>query len=212
MIAYRGNYLAKPEAITIVAMPMSMNHLSDEQLIRQVKQGDVAAYQILYDRHSAQLLGYCVKILNDQAQAEEILQETFWRVWDSANTFNPKRGSFPSWLYRIARNQAIDLLRQRKVATESLDIQASGEKYLIADHDVAETAVLSLQQEQVHSALADLPPEQQNVIDWIYFQGKTRREIAQDENIPFGTINTRAKLALDKLRRALQVHGYSFEE
>lgn len=194
-------------------MPMSMNHLSDEKLIRKVKQGDVTAYQTLYDRHGSQLLGFCIKIVNDQAQAEEIVQETFWRVWDSAHSFNHTRGTFPSWLYRIARNLAIDTLRQRHYTVEeSLDATETAEKHLIAEHDVAEATWLSLQQEQVHLALAELPAEQKDVINWIYFQGKTRREIAQAENIPFGTINTRAKLALDKLRRALQAQGYRFEE
>jgi RNA polymerase sigma-70 factor (ECF subfamily) len=73
-----------------------MNHLSDEHLIGQVKQANTAAFQALYDRHGSYVLGFCIKILNDQAQAEEVLQETFWRIWDSANTFDEKRGSFQS--------------------------------------------------------------------------------------------------------------------
>jgi RNA polymerase sigma-70 factor (ECF subfamily) len=115
-------------------------------------------------------------------------------------------------LFRIARNLAIDLLRRRKFTLESLHIGTTIERHLVAEHDVVETAWVSLQQEQVHLALAELPPEQRDVINWIYFQGKTRREIAQEKEIPFGTINTRAKLALDKLRRALQAQGYHLEE
>ncbi len=78
--------------------------------------------------------------------------------------------------------------------------------------DVADIAWVSIQQQQVHQALAELPPEQREVIEWIYFQGMTRREIAQEKNIPFGTINTRAQLALEKLGRALRANGYGLEE
>lgn len=212
---YPEGKLAQPAAPT--HLPMKLNELRDEALLRLVGRGDVAAFRTLYERHGARVNGLCYKILGDVALAEEVTQETFWRVWRHVDGFEAARGSFQNWMFGIARNLAIDVLRRRKrMPVEPLhparpDRDAAG-RQLPAAHDVVETAWASLQQEQVQAALAELPPEQRQVIEWIYFQGKTRREIAQEEDIPFGTINTRARLALDKLRRALQANGYGLEE
>ena len=86
--------------------------------------------------------------------------------------------------------------------------QAESSPHFRDDHDVADTALSLLRHKQVHGAITALPSEQRDVVEWIYFQGKTRRQIAQEQNIPFGTINTRARLALDKLKRVLQAQGF----
>lgn len=191
---------------------MTVQEVSDELLMRRVTEEDVSAYRTLYDRYSAVVKGLAYKILRDEAVAEEIVQETFWRVWDSATSFDGERGTFANWMFGIARNLAIDTLRRgRNVTWQSLpsDVeQAEYSTHLQADHDVFESTWMSMRHSQVRSALTKLPAEQQDVIEWIYFQGKTRRQIAEEQDIPFGTINTRAKLALDKLRRSLQAQGY----
>lgn len=210
-----GGELEQPVALTHMAM--KLNESSDEELLHHVARGEVAAFRVLYERHGARVTGLCYKILGDVALAEEVAQETFWRVWRHVDGYEGSRGSFQNWMFGIARNLSIDLLRRRRrVQVEPLHAsplsESRGKRQLASAHDVAETAWASLRQSQVQAALAELPPEQRQVIDWIYFQGKTRREIAEDEAIPFGTINTRARLALDKLRRALQANGYGLEE
>lgn len=196
---------------------LNMNELSDEQLVQHVTSGEVFAFRQLYDRYGSRVLGLSLKIVGDRALAEEVTQETFWRIWRNATGYHSGRGTFQNWMFGIARNLSIDMLRRHKrVRLESLSETFAGSearpRQLQDEHDVVETAWACLQQEQVHEALAQLPEEQRDVIEWIYFQGKTRREIAQEQDIPFGTINTRARLALQKLRQALQANGYEFEE
>lgn len=205
---------------TLISPPerasLHMNNLSDEQLLQRITLGETPAFRQLYDRYGSRVLGLSTKIVGDRALAEEVTQETFWRIWRHAAGYNAGRGTFQNWMFGIARNLSIDMLRQHKrVRLESLSETNEGSgplpRQLQDDHDVVESAWESLQQEQVHQALMCLPEEQRDVINWIYFQGKTRREIAQEQNIPFGTINTRASLALQKLRQALQANGYEFE-
>lgn len=190
-----------------------MNELSDEQLMARVIKQDMAAYKALYERYKRSVLGLSYKILRDQAAAEEVVQETFWRIWNSAASFDTQRGSFPNWMFGIARNLSIDIVRRgQKIKMQALpDLyhdHFEPSPHFEADHNVADAAQSLLRHEQVHAAITTLPNEQRDVVEWIYFQGKTRRQIAQEYDIPFGTINTRAKLALDKLKRALQAQGF----
>lgn len=192
---------------------MTLHDVSDEELMRRVTNEDVPAYRTLYDRYGPVVKGLAYKILRDEAVAEEIMQETFWRVWDNATSFDCDRGTFTNWMFGIARNLAIDTLRRgRNIAWHSLPVsdveQAEYSTQLQSSQDVFESTWLSMRHSQVRTALTELPEEQRDVINWIYFQGKTRRQIAEEQNIPFGTINTRARLALEKLKRSLQAQGY----
>ncbi len=87
--------------------------LSDEILITRVARGEPTALAILYDRYASTILGICLKIIGDQVEAEGVLQETFWQIWQSAGTYVTQHGSFESWLFRIARKLALDVYRQR---------------------------------------------------------------------------------------------------
>ena len=87
--------------------------LSDETLIARVARRDPGAFEMLYDRHAAAVLGVCLKTSGDRILAEQILQETFWQVWRSASTYDPRRGSFAGWLFRLARNLTLDASRGR---------------------------------------------------------------------------------------------------
>jgi RNA polymerase sigma-70 factor (ECF subfamily) len=183
-------------------------HLSDEALTSQVARGNRAALEALYDRYSAAVLGLILKILDDRASAEDVLQETFWRVWKSANTFQPQRGSFTSWLFRIARNLAIDSYRRRNIRPQVMPESDAGVSVLdqIPDPemDVAEQAQSALEHKQVHSAMNSLSGVQRQVIELAYFYGMTRQEIAEATGEALGTIHTRARLALQKLREELE--------
>lgn len=190
-----------------------MNEFSDQQLMVLIIEQDVAAYKTLYERYKRSVLGLSYKILHDRAAAEEVMQETFWRIWKNAASFDTQRGSLPNWMFGIARNLSIDIVRRgQKIKMQALpdlhheNVESS--PYYRDDHNVADAATMILQHEQVHIAMTSLPDEQREVVEWIYFQGKTRRQIAQEQDIPFGTINTRARLALDKLKRALQAQGF----
>jgi RNA polymerase sigma-70 factor (ECF subfamily) len=179
-------------------------HAPDETLVIQVARGNPAALEVLYDRYSSTVLGISVKVIGDQALAEDVLQETFWRVWQSAATYQSQRGSFTGWLFRIARNLAIDAYRRRNVRPQAI-VTADGREPLIdetpdPDMDVAEQAQSILKNRQIRKALAALPSVQRQVIEMAYFYGMTRQEIAEATGEALGTIHTRARLALQKLR------------
>ena len=184
------------------------SRLSDEILASQVARGSSAALEALYDRHSATVFGLTLKILGDRAAAEDVLQETFWRVWKSAETVQPQRGSFSGWLFRIARNLAIDMYRRRSVRPQPIvGDEESGsvlDRTPDPDMDVAAQAVSALETKQVRSAMSLLPGVQRQVIEMAYFYGMTRQEIAEATGEALGTIHTRARLALQKLREELE--------
>ena len=186
----------------------TMSRLGDEVLASQVARGSSSALEALYDRHSAAVLGLTLKILSDRTAAEDVLQETFWRVWKSADTFQPQRGSFTSWLFRIARNLAIDVYRRRNVRPQGIpeydDSASVLNRTADPDMDVAQQAQSALDNKQVRSAMRSLPGVQRQVIELAYFYGMTRQEIAEATGEALGTIHTRARLALQKLREELE--------
>src|SRR5262245_49767181 len=95
-------------------------HAPDETLVIQVARGNSAALEVLYDRYASIVLGLSLKVIGDQTLAEDVLQETFWRVWQSAGTYQPQRGPFTGWLFRIARNLSIDAYRRRSVRPQAI--------------------------------------------------------------------------------------------
>ena len=187
---------------------MFLTQLSDETLAARVAHGDETALETLYDRHAAMVLGISLRITGDRATAEDVLQETFWRAWQSAVTYQSGRGSFTSWLFRIARNLAIDAYRRRSVRPQV--IAEAEESDSILDHipnpdaDVSEQVQAKIKTQQIRSIVATLPREQREVIEMAYFYGMTRQEIADTTGEPLGTIHTRARLGLQKLRRELE--------
>jgi RNA polymerase sigma-70 factor, ECF subfamily len=187
---------------------IAVEQLSDHVLAAQIARGESRALEALYDRYASIVLGISLQIVGDRATAEDVLQETFWRVWRSAASYQSQRGSFTGWLFRIARNLAIDAYRRRNVRprpmTDVDSTDARVDQVPDPNIDVAEQSVLLLEQKQVRSALATLPLVQRQVIEMAYFHGMTRQEIAEVTGEALGTIHTRARLALQKLRQELQ--------
>ena len=186
-----------------------MLKIADEQLMTQVKAGDNTALETLYDRYAATLMGVVLRIVGQRFVAEEIVQETFWRVWDKADSFDQTQGKFSTWMYSIGRRLAIDDTRRQKVRPEAAASEAEEERMLREPDgaNVVETAALRIEQARVRSALAELSPEQYQVIELAYFKGLTRQEIAQAIDKPLGTVHTRARLGLQNLRSALAAAG-----
>jgi len=180
---------------------------SDETLAIQVSRGDSSALETLYDRYASTVLGISLRVVGDRAAAEDVLQETFWRVWRSAGTYQPERGSFSAWLFRIARNLAIDAFRRKSGRPRPVADMDDGDSRIDQtadpDMDVAEQAQALFTYRQVRSALASLSSTQRQVIELAYFYGMTRQEIAEATGEALGTIHTRARLALQKLREEL---------
>jgi RNA polymerase sigma-70 factor (ECF subfamily) len=188
---------------------MVIEPMTDEVLASRIVRGDSVALEELYDRYASTVLGIALKILGEQGAAEDILQETFWRVWKSAFTFRSDRGTFSGWLFRIARNLSIDAYRRSNVRPQIVVNDAGEEEEPIVEQmpdpvaDVVEQTQINLKNHQVRSALALLPQVQRQVIELSYFYGMTRQEIADSTGEALGTIHTRARLGLKKLREEL---------
>lgn len=175
--------------------------------------GDVVAFRSLFDKYSSAVLGLSYKIVGNRTLAEDIVQETFWRIWHNSAQFDGSKGKFTSWMFGIARNLSIDAIRRNKrvslqpVFDEQTQAGETDKMQASETEDVADLAWAEVRHREIRKVIKELPPEQLNVIIWIYFQGKTRRQIAEEQNIPFGTINTRARLAIKKLQVLLADRG-----
>ncbi|HEU0294947.1 MAG TPA: sigma-70 family RNA polymerase sigma factor [Anaerolineales bacterium] len=182
--------------------------LSDQVLAARVARGDSAALEALYDRHASTVLGMLVKVIGDRAMAEDVLQETFWRLWKSASSYDAQRGPFTGWLFRIARNLAIDAHRRMDVRPQAIgntdEADVLADRTPDPDTNVPEQVQADFRNRQIRSALAALPRLQRQVIEMAYFYGMTRQEIAEATGEALGTIHTRARLGLQKLREELE--------
>ncbi|MBI3286650.1 MAG: sigma-70 family RNA polymerase sigma factor [Chloroflexi bacterium] len=176
----------------------------DEELVLRVGGGDSRALEMLYERYASALLGLAMKVLGDRASAEEVVQDTFWRVWRYASAFRAQRGSFANWLFGIARNLAIDELRRRRIRPQLVQAEGSPLGGVEGPTDLAEEAWLRERRERILRALERLPEAQRRVLELAYFQGLTRQEIAESTGEPLGTVHTRARLGLNKLRELLR--------
>jgi RNA polymerase sigma-70 factor (ECF subfamily) len=174
--------------------------LSDETLAARIAQGDTAAFETLYDHYAGSVLGICLKIVGDRALAERLLQETFWRVWQNASSYHPERGSFAGWLFRLARNLAIDTRHRPAVSPKgAAEIVESD-----SEANVVDRAQSNRETQKARSAFAKLSHEQRQVIEMAYFYGMTRQEIADATGETLDRIATLARLGLKKLRGKLE--------
>ncbi len=195
----------KTEPEAIAREPESQLRARDEQLIEAVTLGDRYAFEMLYNHYAPAVFGLALKMLKDQAAAEEAVQEVFWRVWRRAGSFDLRR-SFAPWLFSIAHNYCIDELRCRRGKPQLVYDTAdrpvlSG---IISETEVVETALQSELRQIVGVALQQLPVEQREVLELAYFGGLTQREIATLLDNSLGTVKTRVQLGIRKLRVILQ--------
>lgn len=179
---------------------------ADEVLLTGIVNGETLALEALYDRHSGAVYGLALRMLGVPQAAEDVVQETFWRVWHRGATFQQGKGQPVTWLLGIAHNLCIDELRRQRVRVA---IQTThGDQpllELLADESPSpeEETWLREQRRVVRAALAELPAEQQRTIELAFFCGLSQREIAEQMQEPLGTVKTRVRLALRKLRELL---------
>jgi RNA polymerase sigma-70 factor (ECF subfamily) len=175
---------------------------SDVELLHAVARGDEAALARLYDAYRVILFGLLVRILNSREEAEDILQEVFIQVWRRAKDFDEKRGRPFTWLVTLTRSRAIDRLRLLG-ARQRLATSAERERVEEASDALTDT-IKGTQQEVVRRALAKLPEEQRHTLLLAYFEGLTQSEIATKLGAPLGTVKTRMRSGMMKLRVLLE--------
>jgi RNA polymerase sigma-70 factor (ECF subfamily) len=173
------------------------------ELVGPVAQGDQAALATLYDTTNRLVFGLILRVLGETSAAEEVLLDVYTQVWRQAAAYDTQRGSPLAWLTTIARSRAIDRLRsgwQTQQRQESLDVVTDRETVAASPE---ETTVQSERQRLVKQALAQLSPEQREVIELAYYSGLSHTEIATKLGQPLGTVKTRTRLGMLKLRDAL---------
>jgi RNA polymerase sigma-70 factor (ECF subfamily) len=177
------------------------------QLMEKIKSGDTDALEELYNQYNRLLFGLIITIVKKREEAEDVLQEVFVNIWQKAHTFDEERGNVYSWLVTLSRNKSIDRVRSKDYKTQekasvSVDEPAfslKGDKF-----DPLETTIYSDRAEMVKKALAEIPESQREVLKIAYYQGMTQSEISDHLNIPLGTVKTRTRQGMIKLKNKLE--------
>jgi RNA polymerase sigma-70 factor (ECF subfamily) len=175
----------------------------DRALLRAVAAGEKEALRQLYTRHSAVLFALALKVLTDRSEAEDVLQEAFVQIWKTAGSFDEGRGKPLGWLIMLTRSRAIDRLRSRKTRARVTDTLAKDASQASDSTTPADEAQASEAQRAIRQALKSLPSEQRIPIELAYFGGLTQFEIAQQLSQPLGTVKTRMRNGMMRLREQL---------
>jgi len=180
---------------------------SDPEMVSGLAAGEVEVLRTLYQRYGTLAYSLAVRMLGDHGRAEDVVQDAFIKVWTSAGSFDPNRGTLRTWLLTTVRHRAIDYLRgrpgrERKELELSLELPSHG-----AGSDPWRDVSESLERQAIRQALGSLPADQRQVVELAYYGGYTQREIAEVVQVPLGTIKGRTRLAMEKLSSYLQGRG-----
>ena len=196
---------------------VDLSHPSDEALLQRVQQRDTEALEALYDRHAQIVYNLIVHIVREPTIADELLQDTFWQIWQKAEEYRSE-GAPAAWFYRIARNRSLDRLRHQKARPQPArtDNEVAEERLwtnLAATHGEVEGETnRAWNREKLQQALENIPVEQRLCLELAYFEGMSQRQIAEYTDTPLGTIKTRIRIGLEKLERLLSAVGYRAED
>jgi RNA polymerase sigma-70 factor (ECF subfamily) len=176
--------------------------LNDAPLIAAVQQGDQQALGALYDAYSAALYGIILRVVEKEELAQEVLQDTFVKIWRSAGGYDVAKGRPFTWMMNIARNTAIDMLRSSAVKHAGSIRNIDDHVYHLGHDDLRER----LDRADVRDGVTDLKQEHRELIDLAYYQGFSQQEIADRLGLPLGTVKSRTRSALLELRTLLKDH------
>jgi RNA polymerase sigma-70 factor (ECF subfamily) len=182
--------------------------LSDEALLTGLATGDPDAAAGFVRRFQSRVYGLAVTILGDPGAAEDVAQETFVRAWRHAGTYDPRRGAVSSWLLTIARNLALDRARLKRSQPVDPEFVATLLERRVGD-DAADLATRVPERERLRTLLSGLPPPQRRALVLATYFGRTAKEIGELDGTPVGTVKTRIRDALQKLRTRLEVEDES---
>ena len=171
---------------------------SDASLMSRVLANDQSAMAEIFDRYGSLVYSVALRILKDPGQAEDVLQEIFIQIWRNPGKFAEGRGSLPAWLAVVARNRAIDHLRQRRPSESFGDVVVASTVNLASE--VERNNLI----EKVRSVMSGLPAQQQRMVELAFFEGMTHSEIAVRTGEPLGTVKTRIRSALASLRKEIE--------
>lgn len=178
--------------------PAKKISLSEEELVNGLKKQDVAAMNALYSMYSGALLGVISRVVINTEIAEDLLQETFVKIWNSAAGYDASKGRLFTWMMNIARNLSIDKLRSKdfKNANKNQDIENN-----VDFIDEQKKVTFNADTLGLKDLVTNLKPDFKNVLDMVYFKGYTHVEAAEELNLPLGTVKTRVRMAILELRK-----------
>lgn len=172
--------------------------LSEEELVLALRNREKIAVEALYDMYSSSLFGVISRIIPDEATAEDVLQETFVKIWHSFASYSADKGRLFTWMVNIARNLSIDKLRSKDFKTHSKNQELENNVTFI---DEQRNTVYKPELIGIKDLVQTLKPEQKSILDLVYFKGYTHVEAADELGIPLGTIKTRLRMAIIELRK-----------
>jgi RNA polymerase sigma-70 factor, ECF subfamily len=184
---------------------MPPSEQSDQDIIERISRGEQQAVRVLYARYGRLAYGMALQVLGDESAAEEVTQDVFLRVWEKAGTYRAEKARVSTWLMRIARNRAIDVVRQRGAAanratTDWDDLESTADEATV---DPAEDAARTHCRDEVRAALDTLPKDQRHALSLAFFRGLTHQGIAELLHQPLGTVKTRIRDAMRTLRGSI---------
>jgi RNA polymerase sigma-70 factor, ECF subfamily len=178
---------------------------SDAELLEGVARGDEASLATLYDRYHVLAFSLALRVVNDRGRAEDVVQDAFLSVWRKAGSYIQGRGSVKTWLASIVRNRAIDVVRARR------ESDGDDDAILLSLRDprpsVVEQVTANLDRDVIRTVIAELPLEQRQAIAMAYFEGRSHSEIAEVTGLPLGTVKSRIRLGMYRLKSALVAAG-----
>ncbi len=195
---------AENRALRAVGDPAPDEPRSSEDLLVAVARGDQEAFSELFDRVSGQVYGVIRRVLRDPSQSEEVAQEVLVEVWRTATRFDPDRGSATTWIMTMAHRRAIDRVRSEQ-ASRDRDERVGHRDRVRAFDEVSEEVETRFEHQQVREALAHLTDLQREAVELAYYGGHTYREVAELLDTPLGTVKTRMRDGLIRLRDAMGV-------
>lgn len=180
---------------------MSRRHkisLSEDELIVALRNREKIAAEALYDMYSASLYGVISRIVTDTATAEDVLQDTFVKIWNSFASYSADKGRLFTWMVNIARNLAIDKIRSKDFKNQNKNQELENNVIAI---DEQRNTVYKPELMGIKDLVDTLKPEQKSILDLVYFKGYTHVEAADELGVPLGTIKTRLRTAIGQLRK-----------
>ena len=180
---------------------MSKKHkisLTEEQLVLSLRNHEKIAIEALYDMYSASLYGIISRIVIDTAISEDVLQETFVKIWHSFSGYSAEKGRLFTWMVNIARNLAIDKIRSKDFRNQNKNQEIENN---VTSIDEQRNTVYKPELMGVKDLVDTLKPEQKLIIDLVYFRGYTHVEAADELGVPLGTIKTRLRMGIQQLRK-----------
>lgn len=179
------------------------------RLIVKISQGDRTALSKLYDRYARMIYSIAWKSLNSVEDCEEVVLDVFAQVWQIADRFDQERGSIEQWLFTLARSRIIDKLRKLQRLSKVNESIFSSPEIVVptTSIDPIEAVEIVERRQQVQAALSLIPLEQRRVIELAYYQGLSHTQIASQTGLSLGTVKTRLRLGLSKLKISLQARG-----